>query len=32
MPDKSRIDDLLTDAAERSIKYREDNVERDVAP
>ena len=32
MPDKSRIDDLLTDAAERSINYRENNVERNVAP
>ena len=32
MPDKSRIDDLLTDAAERSINYRENNVERTVAP
>ena len=32
MPDKSSIDDLLTDAAKRSIEYREDYVERNVAP
>lgn len=32
MPDNSKIDSLLTDAARRGIEYRLDSLERSVAP
>jgi len=32
MPDNSKLNELLTDAAKRSIRYREEGVDRAVAP